>query len=229
LIGYVVIMVFLVTISLFLWVFPGTEFNLLENGYASLDSLFIIAPWVFMFLIPAITMRSFAEEIKTGTIELMLTRPLNEMQLVLAKYFAGFSLVVISLLPTLIYYIAISSLASPPGNIDTGGIIGSYAGLLFLAATFVAIGVFASSISDNQVIAFILSMFLCFFCFMGFESLSALNLWEGSDHFIQQLGIYSHYISISRGVFDTRDGIYFLSCIYFFLFLTQTIIEKRKW
>jgi ABC-2 type transport system permease protein len=229
LIGYMVISVFLITVSLFLWVFPGTDFNVLENGYANIDSLFIIAPWVFMFLIPAITMRSFAEEAKTGTIELLLTRPLTDMQLILAKYFGGFFLVVFSLVPTLIYFYAIYNLAAPLGNIDMGSLWGSYLGLLFLGGAYVAIGVFASALSDNQVVAFILGMFLCFFCFMGFESLSALHFWEGSDHFIQQLGIHAHYISMSRGVIDTRDAIYFLSLIWFFLFLTQTLIQKRKW
>jgi ABC-2 type transport system permease protein len=229
LIGYIVITVFLLTISLFLWVFPDTEFNVLENGYANLDALFTIAPWVFLFLIPAITMRSFAEESKAGTIELLMTRPLTVMEMIGAKYLAGFALVVFALIPTLVYYYAIYSLALPVGNVDTGGLWGSYLGLLFLGASFVAIGIFASTVSDNQVISFLLGMFLCFFCFMGFESLSGLEFLKGSDHFIQQLGIHAHYLSMSRGVFDTRDGVYFGSLVYLFLFLSQSIIQKRKW
>ncbi len=229
LIGYIVIVVFLLAIGLFMWVFPGTEFNLLENGYANIDTLFVIAPWVFMFLIPAITMRSFSEEKKTGTIELLLTKPLTDLQIILAKYGAGLSLVIFSLLPTLIYYYSVHQLGAPEGNIDTGGMWGSYVGLLFLGSAFVSIGIFSSSVSDNQIVAFILSMFLCFFCYMGFESLSALDFFGSSDHIIQQIGINAHYISMSRGVLDTRDIVYFLSFITMFVLLTKTVLEKRKW
>lgn len=229
LIGYIVITVFLLAIGLFMWVFPGTDFNILENGYSNIDTLFVVAPWVFMFLIPAITMRSFAEEKKTGTIELLLTRPLTDMQIIMAKYLGGLSLVLFALLPTLIYYYSVHQLGAPQGNIDTGGMWGSYTGLLFLGGAFVSVGIFASSISDNQIVSFILSMFLCFFCYMGFESVSAIQVFGGFDHLIQQLGINAHYLSMSRGVLDTRDIVYFLSFISFFLLLTKTILEKRKW
>ena len=168
LIGYIVITVFLLINGLFLWVFP-LDFNILENGYANLDGLFVITPFVFMFLIPAITMRSFAEEKRTGTIELLLTKPITDIQIVLAKFFAGVVLVLFSLIPTLIYYISVYYLGSTKGNLDSGSIWGSYIGLIFLGSAFVAIGVFASSITDNQIISFITSLFLCGFLYVGFE------------------------------------------------------------
>jgi ABC-2 type transport system permease protein len=229
LIGYIVIFVFLLTIGLFLWVFPDSSFNILEAGYANLDPLFIITPWVYLLLIPAITMRLFSEEKKTGTIELLLTRPLTEMQVVIAKYLAGVILVFISLVPTLIYYFSVSSISLPAGNLDSGAIWGSYIGLLLLGACFVSIGLFSSSLADNQVVAFIISFFLCLFCFKGFESIAGLFGMSKSATIIFDLGINAHYLSLSRGVVDTRDIVYCLSVILFFLFLTRTIIESRKW
>lgn len=231
LIGYIVISVFLISIGLFMWVFPssGGQFNVLDAGYANIDTLFIIAPWVFMFLVPAVTMRSFSEEKRTGTIELLLTRPLTDWQIIFAKYFAGFLLVVFSLLPTLIYYFSVRTLGNPPGNIDTGGMWGSYLGLLFLAAGFVAIGIFASSVTDSQIIAFIFAVFFSFFCYIGFESISSLDLFGSVDSLILKLGINEHYISMSRGVIDTRDVIYFASLTGVFLLCTKTVMESRKW
>ena len=226
--GYVVILVFLVVIGLFLWVFP-TEFNLLDFGYANVDGLFIIAPFVFLFLVPAITMKSFADEQKTGTIELLLTRPLSDLQIILAKYFAAFALVVFSLLPTIIYYFSISYLGLPQGNIDSGGFWGSFIGLLFLGATFVSIGIYTSSLSDNQVISFILAILLSAFLYMGFEFIYSLELFGDIDLFIKSLGINAHYSSISRGVIDTRDIVYYLSVISLFLFLTVFNLARRKW
>ncbi|TXB67071.1 gliding motility-associated ABC transporter permease subunit GldF [Vicingus serpentipes] len=228
LIGYIVIAVFLTTISLFLWIFPG-ETNILDSGYATIAPLFYIAPWVFMFLIPAITMRLFAEESRTGTIELLLTKPLTDFQIVLAKYIAGFSLVLFSLLPTLVYFYSVYNLGAPIGNIDVGGTVGSYFGLLFLGSVFVAIGVFSSAITNNQIISFIVSVFLCFFCFIGFESISSLQLLGPIDDIIIKLGINAHYMSMSRGVIDTRDVIYFLGIIMLFLLFTKTTIGSRKW
>jgi len=171
LIGYIAIGVFISLIGIFMWIIPTDAggYNVLDNGFANIDPLFFIAPWVYLFLIPAITMRSFSEEKKNGTIELLLTRPLSDLQIVLAKYFAGFTLVIVSLLPTLIYYYSVHTLGSPKGNIDTGGMWGSYIGLLFLGAGFVSIGIFASAISENQVIAFIIALLLCFFSYIGFE------------------------------------------------------------
>ena len=234
LIGYVAIGVFLLLIILFMWVInsdANSSFNanVLDSGYANIDSLFIIAPWVFLFLIPAITMRSFADEKKTGTIELLLTRPLTEMQIILAKYVAGFILVLFSLLPTLIYFYSVYRLGSPVGNIDTGGMWGSYIGLLFLGAAFVSIGIFASAVTDNQVVSFILALFLCFFIFMGFEFMGSFAIFGKLDTLIQALGINHHYVSMSRGVIDTRDVIYFLSLISLFVYSTRTVLESRKW
>lgn len=229
LIGYIVIIVFLLTISLFVWVFPDTQFNIPGSGYANIDPLFIITPWVYMFLVPAVTMRLFSEEKKSGTIELLLTRPLTELQVVMAKYLAGVVLVLFSLVPTLIFYVSVHQLGAPPGNIDTGSMWGSYVGLLFLAAGFVSIGVFASSVSDNQVVAFIIAVFLSFFIYAGFDSISEL-LGSGTiANLVYLLGINAHYSSMSRGVIDTRDVIYFFSLVSFFIMLTRTVLESRKW
>jgi ABC-2 type transport system permease protein len=229
LIGYIIISVFLLTISLFIWVFPDTQFSILDAGYAALDPLFIITPWVYMFLVPAITMRLFSEEKRSGTLELLLTRPLTELQVVLAKYFAGVVLVLFSLLPTLFYYFTVHHLGVPPGNLDTGSMWGSYAGLLLLGAGFVAIGTFASATTDNQVIAFIIAVFLCFLFYTGFDSVSTILESGPASNLIYQLGINAHYISMSRGVIDTRDLVYFLSLISLFILLTRTLLESRKW
>ncbi|MCC6384402.1 MAG: gliding motility-associated ABC transporter permease subunit GldF [Bacteroidia bacterium] len=228
LIGYIVLIVFLSVISLFLWVFPGA-FNVFESGFASIDSLFIITPWVYMFLIPAITMRLFAEERKAGTLELLLTKPLTEMQVVLAKYFAGVLLVIISLLPTLLYYLCIRELSFPVGNVDSGAVWGSYLGLILLGAAFTSIGLFASSLTDNQVVAFVIALFFCLLAYTGIETISAYAGWGKTGLVINRLGISSHYESIGRGVVDTRDVIYFLSFITFFILLTRLKLESRKW
>jgi len=228
LIGYIVIVVFLLALGLFMWILKG-GMNVLDSGYASIGALFEIGPWVFLFLIPAITMRSFAEEKRTGTIELLLTRPLTDLQIILAKYFAALVLVLLSLLPTLVYYYTVYKLGNPPGNIDSGGTWGSYIGLLFLGSSFVAIGVFASSLTDNQIISFILALALCFFCYIGFGSISSLSLFGKADTFIAALGIEHHYQSMSRGAIDTRDLIYFVSLIALFVLGTRTVLESRKW
>ena len=228
LIGYIVIVVFLTTIGLIMWVFPGGT-NVLENGYANIDTLFYIAPWVFLFLVPAITMRLFAEESRTGTIELLLTKPLTDFQIVFAKYIAGFTLVLFSLLPTLVYFYSIYQLGNPVGNIDIGGTIGSYFGLLFLGGVFVAIGVFASAITNNQIISFLVAVLLCALTFFGFEQLSMLEMFSEVDDVVLKLGINEHYISMSRGVIDTRDVIYFFGIIGLFLILTKTALSSRKW
>lgn len=228
LIGIMVVVVFLLITGLFLWVFKS-DFNIMTFGYATLDSLFILAPWVFLFLVPAVTMRSFAEERRTGTIEMLLTKPLSDWQIVGAKYLAGLALVILALVPTFIYYISVSQLAVPVGNIDHGGIWGSYIGLFFLSATFVSIGIFCSSITNNQILAFILAVFLCGFLYIGFEFIYSLALFGKVDLFIQQLGMSAHYSSLSRGVIDTRDLIYFLSVIALFLSMTKLTLSSRKW
>jgi len=227
LIGYIAIAVFLVLIGLVMWVFPN---NVFDFGYANLDLLFTNAPMVFMLLIPAVTMRLFSEEKKSGTLEIVATRPITELQIILGKYFAAFILVLIALIPTLLYYYTVYQLAVPVGNVDIGAIRGSYIGLCLLSAAFISIGLFASALTDNQIVAFILAAFLCFIFYLGFNALSGLGLFGGkADEIIQQIGIQYHYASISRGVVDSRDAIYFLSVIVIFILCTKTALESRKW
>jgi len=228
LIGYIVIVVFLLINGLFLWVFPSA-FNILDFGYAGIDGLFMLGPFVFLFLIPAITMRSFADEKKSGTMELLFTKPLTDLKIILAKYFAGLFLVVFSLLPTIIYYISVYKLGLQPGNIDSGGTWGSYAGLLLLGAAFTSIGLFSSSLTDNQIVSFILSIVLCGVFYIGFDFISSLDFFGSAEPLIKSIGLSAHYSSISRGVIDTRDLIYFLSVIAFFILLTRFVLQKRKW
>ncbi|MBN1650676.1 MAG: gliding motility-associated ABC transporter permease subunit GldF [Bacteroidales bacterium] len=228
LIAYLVIGAFLLINGLFLWVFP-TEFNILNFAYSSLDSFFSLAPTVFLFLIPAITMRMFAEEKKTGTIELLFTRPLSDWQIIGAKYWAAFSLVVLSLIPSLIYVLSVYWLSFPYGNLDLGVVWGSYLGLLFLAAAFISIGIFASAISDNQIVAFVIGILLSAFAFLGFEIIYALDIFGSFDLFVRLLGIQVHYLSIQRGVVDLRDVVYFISLSALFLLFTHTFLSSRKW
>lgn len=227
LVAYITIGIFLVVLGLFLWVFPDT--SILDYGYASLDSLFSTIPYLFMFLIPAITMRSLAEEKREGTFELLATRPLTDWQIVLGKYLASLTLVLFALIPTLVYYISVYQLGVVKGNIDTGAVIGSYIGLFLLGGAFVALGIFSSSLTKNQIIAFAIAVFLCFFAFSGFDSASQILSLQKFDDILLNIGINEHYESISRGVLDTRDLIYFLSFITFFLLLTKTILGGRKW
>jgi len=226
--GYMVLVVFLVLNGLFLWIFPG-EFNLLDAGYAGLDGLFFLAPWLFLFLIPALTMRFFADEFKTGTIELLATKPISNLQLVLGKYFAGVLLCLLALCPTIIYGISIYILGQPIGNMDMGATIGSYIGLVLLASSYVSIGVFASSLTENQIVAFLLSLFLCFFCYAGFDQLASLLSYTGLELAIEKLGINFHYNAISRGVIDSRDILYFVSLITLFISASKLSIQSRKW
>lgn len=227
LVAYVTIFIFLVVLGLFLWVFPDT--SILDYGYAGLDSLFNIAPYLFMFLIPAITMRSLAEEKKEGTFELLATKPLTDWQIVLGKYFAALTIVLFALIPTIIYYYSVFDLGVVRGNIDTGAVIGSYIGLFLLGGAFVSIGIFASALTKNQIIAFAIAVFLCFFSFIGFESISQILSFQKIENLLINLGINEHYASISRGVLDSRDLIYFLSFIAAFLLITKTILGGRKW
>ncbi|MDR4988989.1 MAG: gliding motility-associated ABC transporter substrate-binding protein GldG [Bacteroidales bacterium] len=224
--AYVVIAVFLGINGLFLWVFPG-GYNIPDAGYANLDGFFVLAPFVFLFLIPAITMRFFAEEKRTGTMEMLLTKPVTPLQIVLAKYFAGVIIVVVSLLPTLIFLFTIGHYAAPPG-IDTGGIWGSYAGLVLLGMVFVAVGTFASALSDNQVLAFIIAMFVCGFLFIGFELLHGLRVFGNLDMFVKNLGLFAHYSSMGRGVLDSRDLTYFISVMALFLSLALFVSMTKK-
>lgn len=228
LIGYITIVIFLLATGLFMWVFSGSE-NVFEMRISTLNSLFFNAPLIFMFIIPAITMRSFAEEKRTRTIELLLTKPLTETQIVLAKYLAGFFLIFIALLPTWVYYISIYFMGDPIGNIDNGGTIGGYIGLYFIGAVFVAIGVFCSVCTKNQVIAFLFSFVLSFLFYHGFEYLGSYSWWGTWDGAIQSIGIQQHFTSLQNGLLDTRDITYFFSLISIFLVVTRLVLKSRKW
>ncbi|MBL7792426.1 MAG: gliding motility-associated ABC transporter permease subunit GldF [Saprospiraceae bacterium] len=228
LIGYIVIGVFLVVLGLVMFVFPDS--SLLDFNYATLDQLFQVAPMIFLFLIPAITMRSFAEEQQTGTIELLVTRPLSDLAIVAGKLLASLTLVIFALLPTLLYYYTVYQLGSPKGNLDSGAIAGSYIGLVCLASVFVAIGLFASSLANNQIIAFVSATFLCFLFYYGFDYFSRLPVFVGKvDDLVQMLGIDYHYQSISRGLIDSRDLVYFFSLVALFIALTLVSLGRRKW
>ncbi|MDX2189134.1 MAG: gliding motility-associated ABC transporter permease subunit GldF [Bacteroidota bacterium] len=226
LIAYLTIGVFLIASGLFMWVFPD---NILEYGFAEMDIFFSNAPYIFMFLIPAITMRSFAEENKTGTIELLITKPLTELEIILGKYLASFALVLFSLIPTLVFYYTLYTLGSPKGNLDTAGIIGSYIGLFFLGGLFAALGICASSLFDNQVTAFIVSLFMCYLFYNGFGYLASMNTWGKYTTTVEQLGIAYHYNSLSKGLIDSKDVIYFLSIIAIALGATKLSIQSRNW
>ncbi len=217
-VAYLVIGVFLLLNGLFLWVFKD-DFNILNAGFADINNFFFLAPWIFLFLIPAITMRSFADELSSGTIELLKTKPITNWQIVLGKFSASLLLICIALIPTLTYVYTVYELGNPVGNIDLGSTIGSYVGLLFLAATYAAVGLFTSTLSKNQIVAFLLGVFITFILFYGFDAVS--NSFSENSYTIKLFGINEHFKSISRGVIDTRDIVYFLSVIVFFLFLTK--------
>lgn len=222
--GYIAIIVFLLVNGLMLFVF---ENNILDFGYATLDRFFELAPWILLLLIPAITMRSFADEFRAGTYEILQTRPLSRWQIISGKYFGSLIVVVIALLPTLIYIFSIQRLSSNEG-IDSGATIGSYIGLVFLAGVFTAIGICLSSFTTNPVIAFILALIACALLYYGFNAISRLpGLSGGADYYVEMAGIDFHYRSISRGVIDTRDIIYFLSMAGLFLAVTNRNLLKR--
>ena len=225
--GALVVSVFLLITGLFLWVIPN-DLNILFGEYASLESLFYIAPWVYLFLVPAVTMRLFADENKMGTLDVLLTRPISETQIVSAKFLTGLSIVIISLLPTLLYVYSVYQLGNPVGNMDMGATWGSYIGLLFLAAVYVAIGVFASSVTDNQIVAFVIAVLLSFMFYSGFDSLAELPSLRDWQELITYIGIDSHYRSLSRGVIDSRDVIHLACLVYFFLFLTKLSLLRYK-
>ncbi len=225
--AYLSIGVFLLICGLFIWIFPET--SVLDFGYASLESFFTIAPWILMFLVPAICMRSFAEEFSVGTIELLATRPISEWQIVLGKYFACLFLVIIAILPTFIYYYSVYSLGAEIGNIDTGATYGSYIGLVCLSSVFTAIGVFASSLTKNQIVAFLLAVFICFFFYSAFDSFSQLPFFYAKwDLILQNIGIAQHYNAISKGVIDSRQVVYFISLSVWFLTLSWGVLNNKK-
>lgn len=226
LIGAIVLGGFVLVNGLFLWIFSN-GYNILDNGYASIDGLFSIAPITFLFLIPAITMRLFAEEKKSGTLELILTKPLTDLEVVLGKYLAALLLIFVALIPTLIWVVSVYIYGFPLGNVDLGGTWGAYIGLLFVGGAFAAIGVWASSVTDNQAAAFLIAVALCAFFYLGFEFIAPF--FGKAELLIQQLGANAHYLSLSRGVIDSRDVLFFISVIVLFIVLSRLSLERRKW
>ncbi len=222
--GYLVIIVFLTFIGLYTWVFPGT--NVLDLGFADMETLFAFGPVAFLFLIPAITMRSFAEEKKDGTIELLLTRPVTDRQIILGKYFACASLVAFSLLPTVVYYVSLYYLGNPRGNIDSAGVVSSYIGLFLLGAVFTSVGIFSSVISGNQIVAFITAVILCYLLYDGVARIASLSVATG---FLASLGLDYHYNALGKGLIDSRNIIYFISLIFIMLMSTGLVMGSRKW
>ena len=224
-IGYLVIAIFLLINGLFLWVFEG-EYNILKTGFADLTPFFTLAPWILIFLIPAVTMRSFSDEKKQGTLELLLTKPLSIWQIVNGKFLGALLLIVMAIVPTFIYVWTIYGLGMPEGNIDMGSTIGSYFGLLFLISAYSSIGIFTSTLSENQIVAFIIAVFLCFFLYFGFEGLA--TVLPNISNLIAALGMQDHYKSMSRGVIDSRDIIYFVSITIAFLSFTVFNLKSFK-
>ena len=226
-IGYVFILIFLITSGLFHWVISYNT-NLLEGSESDLIPFFNLSPTIFLILIPAITMRSIAEERKNGTIELLFTRPISDLNVLLAKYFAGVTLLAIAIVPTIVFYISMHYLGNPIGVLDDGATFTSYVGLFLLGATFVAIGIFSSSITSSQIVAFILAMFFCWFFYDGLTLLGSFNLMGDFDYLIRYCGMSFHYDAIKRGVIDSSEVIYFLSLICVFIFASLTIIKSLK-
>lgn len=224
-IGYLVIAIFLLLNGLFLWVFEG-DFNILNSGFADLTPFFTISPWILIFLIPAVTMRSFSDEKKQGTIELLLTKPISIWEIVSGKFLGAFFLIVIAIIPTFIYVYVIYGLGMPEGNIDMGSTMGSYFGLLFLIASYTAIGIFTSTLSENQIISFIVSVFLCFVFYFGFQGIA--SQFKSFEDLIALFGMDYHFKSMSRGVIDTRDVLYFVSITIVFLSLTVYKLKSLK-
>lgn len=225
-VGYVALLVFLVACGLFLWIIPN--YSILEYGYASMERFFDIAPWLLLLLVPAVTMRSFADEFRTGTIEWLSTKPVSDLEIIMGKYLATVALIVLAFLPTLIYVYTINNLSYADIAIDWGAITGSYIGLFFLASTFAAVGVFCSSLTANQVTGFLIALFACYVLYTGFEQLSKLPKFsEGIDYYLSMVGMEFHYNSISRGLVDSRDVVYFISVIAFFISLTRFSLAHR--
>lgn len=227
LIAYLVVLVFLTFIGVFMWLLPET--SILDYGYAELDTLFSYGPLAFLLLIPAITMRSFAEEKKDGTIELLLTKPISDWSLLMGKYLSACALVAFSLIPTILYYISVYSLGKPVGNIDSAAVASSYIGLFLLGCVFTSAGIFASAISTNQIVSFILALILCYVTYNGFNHLASLDLWKGSAVSLLPLGLDYHYNALSKGVVDSRNVCYFLTVIGIMLLSTRLVLGSRKW
>ena len=224
-IAYIIMGVFLTAVGLMLWVFPDT--SLLETGYADLSPFFSLTPYVMLFLVPAITMRSIADEVRSGTLEWLLTKPVSRWAVVLGKFGASWALVVLTLLPTLLYYFTLYQLGSPEGNIDSAGVFGSYIGLGLLAGVFVAIGLWASSLNDNQVVAFVLGVFFSFLLYTGLSALAGLSVFGGLSYYLSYFALDEQYRALGRGLIDSRNVVYLLSLIVFFLFLTASRLRQR--
>ncbi len=225
--GLLTIVIFLMINGLFMWIFSG-DFNVLDFGYANMDSFFMLAPILFLIFIPAICMRLFSEEYRSGTMEVLLTKPISIWNVVVSKYLAANVLVLFSILPTLIYFISIYFLGETIGNLDVGGIIGSYLGLFMLSSAFIAIGIFASAISSNQVVAFLIAIICNAIVYYGFGILSEVTFFQNWDLFISNLGIAYHYNVMSKGVIDSRDILYFMSICFLFLMLSKTTIQLKR-
>ena len=225
LVGYIALGAFLVLTGLFFWVFNN---GVLYSGLANMDMLFGSAPYLFLFLIPAITMKSFAEEKRNGTIELLYTLPFRDIDIVMGKFLASYALVLLSLAPTIVYYLSLYQLGIPVGNIDTAGITGSYTGLILLAGIFSAIGVLASALTGNQIVSFILAAFLCFACYTGFDSIASINVWSDASYLIRRAGILSHYETLSKGLIDFSDVAYFVTMMALLLYFTRVVLNLQK-
>ncbi len=224
--GYIIIGLFLIVLGLFLWFFP-TEFNILQSGLASFEPMFILIPWMFLFFIPAITMKLFAEEKRQGTLELLITKPVSEFQIVLAKYLSALVIIIIAILPTLFYFIIVQYFLSNH-SVDTGAFWGSFIGMILLASSFAAVGVYSSSLTDNQVVAFLLAIVILLILYLGFGLLSQLSFLRPVSEFIEYLGMDFHYQSLSKGVLDSRDLVYFLSVDALFILLTVIKLKSRN-
>ncbi len=226
LVAYIVIAVFLVAMGLLVWVFPET--NVIDYGYADMGTFFSMGPFVLMFLIPAITMKMLAEESNTGTLEILLVKPVTKLQIILGKYFAALTLVVMAILPTVVYYFSLYQLSSPVGNIDTAGITGSYIGLFLLSGVFSALGILTSAFTKNQVVAFIVATFLSFMLFTGLNSLAGINVWSSLSLPIAKLSLEYHYNAMSKGLLDSRDITYFLGVIVALLYFSKLTLASKK-
>jgi ABC-2 type transport system permease protein len=227
LLGYMVLVVFLVATGLLFWVFP--QGNVLDYGFAEMGSFFNLTPFVFIFLIPAITMRSFAEEKKSGTLEWLLTKPLSEWDILGGKFLAAWFLSFLALLPTLIYFISLFILGAPTGNIDAAGVTGSYIGLLLLSLVFTSIGIFGSCLTDNQLVAFVISVFLCYFFYSGISSIAGIDIWAKSSLILSHFALDTHFQALGKGLIDFRDVLYFISLAIALLAASKIILSSRRW
>ena len=224
--GLVSSVIFFVILGLFLWFFPS-EFNILDSGLASLEPIFLLLPWIFLFLIPAITMRMFSEEKKQGTLELLMTKPLKEKDIVIAKFLAAMVIILVEMLAILFYFILVQFFLSN-GAVDTGAFWGSFLGLILLASVYISIGLFASSLTDNQIVSFLLAVIIILVLYLGFDLMSRIVFFKSISQIFVYLGLSSHYQSISKGVVDSRDIIYFFSVILVFLLFTINLLKKRN-